>query len=59
MNPIPVNKYALTVAETASVIGVSSCKVYQMIRMKELPAQKAGHTWRIPVDSISAYIHRS
>lgn len=58
MDSIPINKYALTVAEAAAVIGVSSCKVYQMIHDKKLYAQKAGHTRRVPVDAISHHMHR-
>lgn len=56
MNPIPINKYALSVAEAASVLGISSCKVYQLIKSKDLPAQKTGHVWKIPADAISVYI---
>ena len=52
MEPLSINKYALTVAETASVLGVSSCKVYQLIRDGLLAAQKFGRTWRIPVDVV-------
>ena len=58
MNPIPINKYALSVAEAASVLGVSSCKVYQLIKSKDLPAQKTGHAWKIPADAITTYLNR-
>ena len=58
MNPIPINKYALSVAEAASVLGVSSCKIYQLIKSKDLPAHKTGHTWKIPADAIDNYINR-
>lgn len=55
MEPLSINKYALTVAEAASVLGVSSCKVYQLIRDGLLAAQKAGRTWRIPVDAVRSF----
>jgi len=58
MNPIPINKYALSVAEAASVLGISSCKVYQLIKSKDLPAQKLGHVWKIPAEAINSYINR-
>ena len=58
MNPIPINKYALSEAEAASVLGISSCKVYQLIKSKDLPAQKTGHSWKIPADAISTYLNR-
>ena len=59
MNPIAINKYALSVAEAASVLGISSCKVYQLIKSKDLPAQKTGHAWKIPSDAVTAYLNRS
>lgn len=52
MEPLSINKYALTVAEAASVLGISSCKVYLLIKEGKLAAQKAGRTWRIPVDAV-------
>lgn len=56
MQPLSINKYALTVAEAASVLGVSSCKVYLLIRDGQLAAQKAGRTWRIPVDAVRSFV---
>ncbi len=58
MDHIPINKYALSVAEAASVLGISSSKVYQLIKSKDLPAQKLGHIWKIPADAIDSYINR-
>lgn len=41
MEPLSINKYALTVAEAASVLGISSCKVYLLIKEGKLAAQKS------------------
>jgi excisionase family DNA binding protein len=58
MFTLPINKSALTVAEAASVLGISSCKIYQMIKAGILPGQKLGHAWRVPADAIAAYMRQ-
>lgn len=57
MDTIPVNKCYLTVAESAALLGISSCTLYRMIKTGILPAQKLGHTWKISAADISVFIN--
>lgn len=58
MDTIPVNKCYLTAAESAALLGISSCTLYRMIKTGILPAQKIGHTWKISATDISACINQ-
>lgn len=51
-----IEKLVLHVSDAASLIGVSSHKIYEMIRNRELPAYKAGKAWKIPADTVEDYI---
>lgn len=51
-----IEKLVLHVSDAASLIGVSSQKIYQMIHDNELAAYKAGKAWKISVASIEDYI---
>ena len=53
-----VEKYILTVAETASLMGYSSGKIYRLIHADALLAYKddGGRIWHIPVTSITSYV---
>ncbi|MEN6413426.1 MAG: helix-turn-helix domain-containing protein [Veillonellales bacterium] len=51
-----IEKLALHVSDAASLLGVSSQKVYQMIHNNELDAYKAGKAWKIPVEALKAYM---
>lgn len=51
-----IEKLVLHVSDAASLIGVSSHKIYEMIRNRELPAYKAGKAWKIPADAVEDYI---
>ena len=56
MEIMPINRSVLTVSEAASVLGVSSCTIYKMIRAGLIRAEKLGHIWKIPVNSINTFI---
>lgn len=51
-----IEKLVLYVSDAASLIGVSSQKIYEMIQCKELPAYKSGKTWKIPATAVEDYI---
>ena len=53
-----VEKILLSVAETASLMGCSSWKVYQLIHSDSLQAFKdeGGRVWHIPTASILDYV---
>ena len=51
-----IEKLVLHVSDAASLIGVSSQKVYQMIHDKELTAYKAGKAWKILAKAVEDYI---
>lgn len=51
-----IEKLVVHVSDAASLIGVSSQKIYQMIHTGELAAYKAGKAWKIPTVDIEAYI---
>mgnify|MGYP003618943748 FL=1 len=51
-----IEKLVLHVSDAASLIGVSSHKIYEMIQNKELPAYKAGKVWKIPSEAVEDYI---
>lgn len=42
----------LTVSETAAFLRLSSWRVYELIRQKQLPAIKLGRTLRVPRDRL-------
>lgn len=53
-----IEKYILTVAETAALMGYSSGKIYRLIHKDALLAYKddCGRIWHIPVTSITSYV---
>ena len=51
-----IEKLVLHVSDAASLIGVSSHKIYEMIQNKELPSYRAGRAWKIPADAVEDYI---
>ena len=51
-----IEKLVLHVSDAASLIGVSSQKIYQMIHDHELLAYKAGKAWKISATAIEDYI---
>lgn len=52
-----INKEVLHVSDAASLLCVSSQKIYEMIRKGELAAYKDGKAWKIHVASIESYVH--
>lgn len=56
VNLMQIEKLVLHVSDAASLIGVSSQTIYQMIYNKELSAYKAGKAWKISASSIEDYI---
>ena len=52
-----IEKYILTVSETAALMGYSSGKVYQLIHADALKAYKddGGRIWHVPFTSIIDY----
>ena len=54
-----IEKYILTVSETAALMGYSSGKVYQLIHADALKAYKddGGRIWHVPFASIVDYTH--
>ena len=53
-----IEKIVLHVSDVASLLGVSSKKVYEMIHKGELPAYKAGKAWKIYAASVEAYVRQ-
>jgi len=53
---VQIEKLVLHVSDVASLIGVSSQKIYQMIHNNELPAYKTGKAWRISAMTIEDYV---
>ncbi|MEN6412819.1 MAG: helix-turn-helix domain-containing protein [Veillonellales bacterium] len=51
-----IEKLALHVSDAASLLSVSSQRIYQMIHNNELDAYKAGKAWKIPVEALEAYM---
>lgn len=53
-----IEKYILSVAETAALMGYSSGKIYRLIHTEALVAYKddGGRIWHIPVTSITSYV---
>ena len=51
-----LEKLVLHVSDAASLLGVSSQKIYQMIHTRELAAYKAGKAWKISATAIEDYI---
>lgn len=51
-----IEKRVLHVSGAASLLCVSSQKIYQMIASGELFAYKAGKAWKIPEESIENYL---
>jgi excisionase family DNA binding protein len=51
-----IEKLVLHVSDAASLLGVSSQKIYEMIHNKELRAFKAGKAWKIYSTDIEDYI---
>ena len=51
-----IEELVLHVSDAASLIGVSSQKIYQMIHDNELSAYKAGKAWKISATAIEDYI---
>ncbi len=58
MGVMPINKSVLTVAEAASVLGLSSCTIYKLLDSGIIKANKIGKSWKIPVESIEAIMHQ-
>lgn len=52
-----INKEVLHVSDAASLLCVSSQKIYEMIRNGELAAYKSGKAWKIHAASIENYVH--
>lgn len=52
-----IEKYILTVSETAALMGYSAGKIYQLIHADALSAYKddGGRIWHIPFTSIIDY----
>jgi excisionase family DNA binding protein len=53
-----MDKLLLTVPEAAQALGISRCKVYDLIRMRELVSLKLGSLRRIPAAALDAYVAR-
>lgn len=51
-----LEKLVLHVSDAASLLGVSSQKIYEMIHNGELDAYKAGKAWKISAASVENYI---
>jgi excisionase family DNA binding protein len=48
----------LTVQEVATRMRVSSMTVYRLIRAGDLPASRVGHSYRVRVAEVEAYLER-
>jgi excisionase family DNA binding protein len=51
-----IEKIVLHVSDAASLLGVSSQKIYEMIHNGELHAFKAGKAWKISATDIESYV---
>ena len=54
-----LEKYVLTVAETAALMGYGTGKIYQLIHEDVLKAYKdeGGRIWHVPATSIADYVN--
>lgn len=48
----------LTTRQAAERLNVSIATIGKLIRAGEIHAVKVGHNWRIPADSLTAYLSR-
>lgn len=51
-----IEKLVLHVSDAASLLGVSSQKIYELIHNKELTAYKVGRVWKISVEALEDYL---
>ncbi len=51
-----IEKIVLHVSDAASLLGVSSQAIYQIIHNGELRAFKTGKAWKIPAADIEHYL---
>ncbi|MEV7445656.1 helix-turn-helix domain-containing protein [Streptomyces sp. NPDC091204] len=49
----------LTVAEVASVMGVSKMAVYRLVHNGHLPAIRVGRSFRVPENAVHEYLRES
>lgn len=54
--PITIPKTTYTVSEAAEVLGISTSKMYQVIRMKGFPVIVLGKRRIIPIKSLEKWI---
>lgn len=54
--PIPIVKKTYTVPEAAAVLGVSTSKMYQVIRMEGFPVVVLGKRRVIPIKSLDKWL---
>ncbi len=51
-----ITEKLMTADEVANVLGVSRSKVYEMMRLKEIPTVTIGKNVRISVEDLNEYI---
>lgn len=56
VDPVPRPKSTYTVAEAAEVLGISTSKMYQVIRMKGFPVIVLGKRRIIPIKSLDKWM---
>ncbi|WP_240798000.1 helix-turn-helix domain-containing protein [Streptomyces sp. F001] len=50
---------SLTVAEVASIMGVSKTTVYRLVNSRHLPAIRVGRSFRVPEQAVYEYLRES
>jgi excisionase family DNA binding protein len=54
----PNDRWALSVDETAAILGVSRAHAYRMVRAGELPSIRLGGRILVPVEMLRDRVHR-
>lgn len=53
-----MEKLTLRPMECAELLGIGKSKVYNMLKRGQLPSVRLGHSVRVPVDALRAWIAR-
>ena len=48
----------MDIKEAAEILGISSQKLYQMAKLKEVPAKKIGGRWKLHPERLKEWIDR-
>ena len=49
----------LTPSEAMDILGIGKNTVYRLLNTGQLPGIRIGRSWRISLDSIQAFIHKT